>query len=167
MINAISCGNNDQLIKFNRTERDSEKIAANHIGELEYAFVWANLIQFWFSLLFFYCYCRCCCCCCFFSPLKALDSALRERRKEDRERKESGKGPAFDFSGNEKWKRRDLIGPRTAFSGSYSLIFHFLQFRFFSIKYIFYLDPYENYLIERFSFWFFYNAPRLDNFTFT
>jgi len=46
MINAISCGNNDQLIKFNRTERDSEKIAANHIGELEYAFVWANLIQF-------------------------------------------------------------------------------------------------------------------------
>lgn len=37
--------------------------------------------------------------------------------------KERRKCPAFDFSGNEKRKRRDVIGPRTAFSGSYSSCF--------------------------------------------
>ena len=70
----------------------------------------------------------CCCCCCWVSAnMEPLIFVLPHWRKESKEekRKESRKCPAFDFSGNEKRKRRDLIGPRTAFLGSCSSIFLF------------------------------------------
>jgi len=50
-------------------------------------------------------------------------SALRLTGEGKEKIKERRKCPAFDFSGNEKRKRRDVIGPRTAFSGSYSSCF--------------------------------------------
>jgi len=79
-------------------------------------------------------------------------SALRLTGEGKEKIKERRKCPAFDFSGNEKRKRRDVIGPRTAFSGSYSScffmfplnLFFFTYFRFFNST----TNPYGFFLIE-------------------
>merc|ERR1719378_965854 len=64
-------------------------------------------------------------------------SALRLTGEGKEKIKERRKCPAFDFSGNEKRKRRDVIGPRTAFSGSYSSCFFMFPLNLFFFFFFF------------------------------